>query len=38
MSGAVHMAVTRDYINALGAHHDQSLQQKDWLFSFARIN
>jgi hypothetical protein len=34
MSGAVHMAVTRDYINALGAHHVNRCSRKifNWLF------
>jgi hypothetical protein len=37
-TAAVHVAVTRDYINALGAHHVNRSSRKtfDWLFSHTR--
>lgn len=37
-AAAVHVAVTRDYINALGAHHVNRSSRKifDWLFSHTR--
>jgi hypothetical protein len=39
-TAAVHVAVTRDYINALGAHHVNRSSRKifDWLFSHTRTN